>query len=76
MNSKVFFNLKGQLVDSAVYLNQISLEPLQQFLEESFEDIRVQIVIEDNASVYKKVCISAKIELRMMFLSDLLILLI
>ena len=76
MNSKVFFNLKEQLVDSAVYLNQISLEPLQQFLEEFFEDIRVQIVIEDNASVYKKVCIPAKIELRMMFLSDLLILLI
>jgi len=58
MGSRLFFDLKkGESVDSAVYQDQILLEPLQQFWEESFKDIKVPIVMEDNASVYKKVCI-------------------
>ena len=58
MGSRLFFDLKkGESVDSAVYQDQILLEPLQQFWEESFKDIKVLIVMEDNASVYKKVCI-------------------
>src|SRR5436853_3703780 len=66
MGPEVFFELKkGQSVDSAVYLNQILLGLLQQFWEESFEDIRVSIVMEDNTPVYKKVYISARMELGM-----------
>jgi len=66
IGSEVFFDLKKrQSVDSAVYLNQILLGPLQQFWEESFEDIRVLIVMEDNAPVHKKVCIPARTKLRM-----------
>jgi len=63
---RVFFDLKkGQSVDSAVYLNQILLKPLQQFWEKFFEDIRVPIVMEDNAPVHKKVCIPVRTKLGM-----------
>ena len=66
IGSEVFFDLKKrQSVDSAVYLNQILLGPLQQFWEESFEDIRVLIVMEDNAPVHKKVCIPVRMKLGM-----------
>ena len=36
------------------------LGPLQQFWEESFEDVTLPIVMEDNAPVHKKVCILAR----------------
>src|SRR5438045_6308248 len=66
MCPEIFFYLKNeQSVDSAVYLNHILLGPLQQFWEESFEDMRVPIVMEDNAPVHKKVCIPARTELGM-----------
>lgn len=66
MGPGVFFDLeKGQSVDSTVYRDQILLGPLQQFWEESFEDIKVPIVMEDNAPVHKKVCIPARESLGM-----------
>jgi len=43
-----------------VYWDQILLVLLQQFWEESFEDGTLPIVMEDNAPVYKKVCIPAQ----------------
>jgi len=69
MGPGVFFDLaKGQMVDSVIYQDQILLEPLQQFWEESFENISVPIVIEDNAPVHKKVCIVAREKLEMVTL--------
>ena len=43
-----------------IYRDQILLGPLQQFWEESFGDITVLIVMEDNAPVHKKVCIPTR----------------
>jgi len=64
MGPGVFFDLeKGQSVDSAVYLNQILLKPLQQFWEKSFKDIRMPIVMKDNTSIHKKVYILIRTEL-------------
>ena len=48
-----FFDLeKEEKVDSTIYRDQILLGPLQQFWEESFEDIKISIVMEDNVSVF------------------------
>src|SRR5947207_400342 len=44
-------------MDSIIYKDKILLRPLQQFWEESFEDIKQPIVMKDNASVHKKICI-------------------
>jgi transposase len=61
MGPGLFFDLdKGETVNSTVYRDQILLGPLQQFWEESFEDIALPIVMEDNAPVHKKVCIPAR----------------
>jgi len=61
MGPGLFFNLeKGETVDSTVYRDQILLGPLQQFWEESFEDVTLPIVMEDNAPVHKKICIPAR----------------
>jgi transposase len=69
MGPGVFFNLaKGESVDSTIYRDQILLGPLQQFWEESFESISCPIVMEDNAPVYKKVCIATREELGMVTL--------
>ena len=68
MGSGIFFDLKGEKVDSIIYRDQILLGPLQQFWEESFEDIKLPIIMEDNASVHKKVCIPARETLGMMTL--------
>ncbi len=69
MGPGLFFNLEeGQSVNSIIHRDQILLGPLQQFWEESFEDIEVPIVIEDNAPVHKKVCIPAWKELGMVSL--------
>src|SRR5579862_9244398 len=70
IGSGVFFHLnKREKVDSTIYRDQILLEPLQQFWEESFEDISVPIVMEDNAPVHKKVCIPARAALGMVILN-------
>ena len=56
MGPGLFFDLeKGESINSMVYQDQILLGPLQQFWEESFGDITVLIVMEDNAPVHKKV---------------------
>ena len=44
------------------------LDPLRQFWEEAFEDIKMPIVMEDNAPVHKKVCIPAREALGMVTL--------
>ena len=60
MGPGLFFDLeKGESVNSTVYRDQILLGPLQQFWEESFGDVTVPIVMEDNAPVHKKICIPA-----------------
>src|SRR5436189_4745999 len=68
MGSGIFFDLKGEKVDSIIYRDQILLGPLQQFWEESFEDIKLPIIMEDNAPVHKKVCSPARDTLGMMTL--------
>ena len=69
MGPGVFFNLKaGEKVSSTIYRDQILLDPLRQFWEEAFEDIKMPIVMEDNAPVHKKVCIPAREGLGMMTL--------
>ena len=61
MGPGVFFDLKkGETVNSIIYRDQILLGSLQQFWEESFGDIKLPIVMEDNAPVHKKVCIPAR----------------
>ena len=61
MGSGIFFDLEdGEKVNSTIYPDQILLGPLQQFWEESFEDIKSPLVMEDNAPVHKKVCIPAQ----------------
>ena len=69
MRSGLFFDLeKGESITSTIYRDQILLGPLQQFWEESFEDIKISIVMEDNALVHKKVYIPAREALGMMTL--------
>jgi len=59
-----FFDLaKGEKVNSTTYRDQILLGPLKEFWEESFEDISMPIVMEDNAPVHKKSCIAVRQEL-------------
>ena len=66
MGPDLFFDLEdGQKVNSTIYRDQILTEPLQEFWEESFEEIREPIVMEDNAPVHKKVCIPIRQELEM-----------
>ena len=70
MGFRVFFELKkGEKVNSTIYRDQILLRSLLQFWEESFEDIKLPIVIEDNALVHKKVCIPLREALSMTVLS-------
>ena len=62
-----FFDLeKGEKVDSTIYRDQILSGPLQQFWEESFEDIKTPIVMEDN----KKICIPIREALASMMALD------
>jgi len=69
MGPDIFVDLiKGQTVDSVIYQDQILLEPLQQFWEESFENISVPIVMENNAPMHKKVCIMIREKLGMVIL--------
>ena len=66
MGPGVFFELEDrQKVDSTVYRDQILTGPLQEFWEESFEDVEQPIVMEDNAPPHKKVCIPVRKELGM-----------
>ena len=61
MGPGLFFDLeKGESINSIVYRDQILLGPLQQFWEESFGDVTVPIVMENNAPIHKKVCIPAR----------------
>src|SRR5579871_6268356 len=70
MGPGVFFELKkGEKVNSTIYRDQILLGSLLQFWEESFEDIKLPIVMEDNAPVHKKVCIPVREALGMTVLS-------
>jgi len=66
MGPGLFFDLgEGQKVNSTIYRDQILTGPLQEFWEESFEDIKEPVVMEDNAPVHKKVCVSVRQELGM-----------
>ena len=70
MGPGVFFELKkGEKVNSTIYRDQILLGSLLQFWEESFEDIKLPIVMEDNTPVHKKVCIPVREALDMTVLS-------
>jgi transposase len=69
MGPGLFFDLeKEQSVNSIIYRDQVLFESLQQFWEESFEDIKLPIVMEDNVPVHKKVCIPAREALGMVSL--------
>jgi len=69
MGSGVFFDLeKREKMDSIIYRDQILLGSLQQFWEESFEDIKLPIIMKDNMLVHKKICIPARKTLSMMTL--------
>src|SRR5208282_6629507 len=68
MGLGVFFDLEKGEVDSTIYRDQILLGPLQQFWEEFFEDIKIPIVMENNTSVHKKVCIPIRETLGMTIL--------
>ena len=57
-------------MNSIIYRDQILLRPFQQFWEESFEDIKIPIVMEDNAFVHKKVYIPIRETLGMMILTN------
>jgi len=66
MGPGVFFELEnGKKVNSTIYRDQILKGPLQEFWEESFEDVQEPIVMEDNAPPHKKVCIPVRQELGM-----------
>jgi transposase len=66
MGPGVFFELEdGKKVNSTIYRDQILKGPLQEFWEESFGDVEVPIVMEDNAPPHKKVCIPVREELGM-----------
>ena len=53
-------------MDLTIYRDQILLGSLQQFWEESFEDIKMPIVMEDN----KKICIPIREALASMMTLD------
>jgi len=59
---------KGEKVNSTTYRDQILLDPLKEFWEESFEDVNMPIVMEDKAPLYKKSCIAVRQELGMVTL--------
>lgn len=64
-----FFHLEdGETITSTIYRDQILLAPFKQFWEEAFEEFSEPIVMEDNASVHKKVCIPARADLGMISL--------
>jgi len=66
MGPGMFFELEdGKKVNSTIYRDQILKGPLQEFWEESFGDLEVPIVMEDNAPSHKKVCISVREEFEM-----------
>ena len=66
VGSEIFFALReGESINSMVYRDQILLGPLKEFWEKSFGDLEEPILVEDNASVHKKVCISVRQELGM-----------
>ena len=66
MGPGVFFELEhGKKVNSTIYRDQILTGPLQEFWEESFGEVAVPIVMEDNAPPHKKVCIPVRQELEM-----------
>lgn len=44
------------------------MDPLKEFWEESFEDIGMPVVMEDNAPVHKKPCIVVRKKLEMVTL--------
>ena len=61
MRLGIFFDLKkGEKMDLIIYRDQILLGPVQQFWEKSFEDIKLLIVMADNAPVHKKICMPAQ----------------
>ena len=69
MRSGIFFDLKkSEKMDSIIYRDQILLRPLQQFWKESFEDIKLPIIMKNNVPVHKKMCIPARETLDMMTL--------
>jgi len=62
----VFFDLENEgTVNSTIYRDQILKGPLMKFWENVFGDIQELIVMEDNASIHKKVCIPIRQELGM-----------
>jgi transposase len=66
MGPGVFFELEdGKKVNSTIYQDQTLTGPLQEFSEESFEDVEQPVVMEDNAPPHKKVCIPVRQELGM-----------
>ena len=66
MGPGLFFDLRDrQKVNSTIYRDQILTGPLQEFWEESFEEIQEPIVMEDNTPVHKKICIPVRQELGM-----------
>jgi|SRR5438477_5684967 len=61
MGPGVFFQiLKGTNITSIVYHDQILLGPLQDFWIQSFLNLKDSIIMKDNVSVYKEVCIEAQ----------------
>ena len=62
----VFWLGERKKVDLTIYRDQILLGSLQQFWEESFEDIKMPIVMEDN----KKICIPIREALASMMTLD------
>ena len=68
MGRSVFFDLEeGESINSMVYREQILLELLKDFWEESFRDLEEPIMVDNNALVHKKVCIPMKQELGMIY---------
>jgi transposase len=65
MGPGVFFELEDGKVNPTIYQDQILKAPLQEFWEESFEDLEQPVVMEDNAPPHKKVCIPVRQELGM-----------
>ena len=69
MGSDGFFDLeKEEKMNSIIYRDQILLRPFQQFWKESFEDIKIPIIMKDNTSVHKKIYIPIQEILDMMTL--------
>jgi len=66
MGPGVFFDPEDEKkVNSTIYQDQILKGLLQEFWEKSFGDVKVPIVMEDNAPLHKKRCISVRKELEM-----------